>query len=112
MLRSLVFPEIVASDHGNGYIVLGVLDDAAPKLHDGTYPLSSLEGIMFSSGGLLHKGTRRAPYGESFGTGDVVGVTVDFSAKTVSFSVNGRSYGTAASLTSSSVAPCERNLRI
>jgi hypothetical protein len=98
--------EIAASDRGSSYVVLGVLDDAAAKLQNGAYPLSSLEGIMFSSSGHVHRGTRRVPYGEPYGTGDVVGVTVDFSAKTISFSVNGRSFGAAASLVTSSVAPC------
>ena len=55
-----------------------------------TFILSNLTGIGFGGTGKLAYGRQFDPYGQPFGNGDVIGCFLSHSAKTLTFSKNGK----------------------
>jgi len=52
-------------------------------------------GYIGGTGGVCHDSPNSMPYGETFGQGDIIGVILDFDAKTIEFTKNGVSQGIA-----------------
>ena len=86
-------------------MLIGVLDDAQRKLSGSKFDLAKTEGILYYSSGRISNGTGKSGSGKSYGTGNMIGVCLDFDAKTVSFTLNGRPSGSPIALRSTSYAP-------
>ncbi len=104
-MSSCACAEVTESPHGSGQAFIGVIDDAQRKLSASKYELGKSEGVLYYSSGRITNSTGKSGSGEPYGTGDTVRVSLDFEAKTITFTLNGRPSGAPVALKSTSYAP-------